>query len=134
MLPRCYACLALLLIAASSQLTAESPDRKASSVKTKTGQLDKIFRRAENGESLAQFQLGLAYETGDGITQDYVEARRWYTKAGNAGDTSAQNNLGVLWANGLGGERDDREALRWYQRAALSGQPAAQNNLAFMYS
>jgi Sel1 repeat len=36
---------------------------------------------AEQGDSGAQFYLGLLYENGDGVPRDFVKARQWYEKA-----------------------------------------------------
>ena len=53
--------------------------------------------RAEQGNAFAQWSLGLLYALGQGVTQDYVEARKWYLKAAEQGDAFAQTNLGVLY-------------------------------------
>jgi len=37
--------------------------------------------RADQGDTLAQNQMGLIYRTGDRVPQDYQEAKRWYKKA-----------------------------------------------------
>ena len=40
---------------------------------------------AEQGDSLAQFNLGLMYYNGRGVTKDYTEAIKWYKKAAEQG-------------------------------------------------
>ena len=52
---------------------------------------------AEQGNSNAQTKLGWIYQNGQGITQNYQEAIRWYQLAAQQGDPIAQNNLGVLY-------------------------------------
>jgi TPR repeat protein len=44
---------------------------------------------AEQGHSVAQFNLGASYFTGRGVPQDYVEAHKWRNLA--ASRTSAEN-------------------------------------------
>ena len=73
------------------------------------------------------------YAKGQGVTQDYTEALRWYRKAAAQGYAAAQNNLGFMYDNGRGVPQDYTEAVRWYSKAAAQGLAAAQSNLGFMY-
>src|ERR1017187_3210827 len=43
----------------------------------------------------AQFNLGLMYANGEGVTQNYAEAARWYRKAADQGDAKAQVTVQV---------------------------------------
>ncbi len=45
---------------------------------------------AEQGETVAQWSLGIMYERGRGVPQDYVQAYRWYTLAGGHGNDLAE--------------------------------------------
>ena len=40
---------------------------------------------AEQGDALAQYQVGLLYHKGRGVPQDDVQARKWYGKAAAQG-------------------------------------------------
>ena len=51
---------------------------------------DNVFGRAEKGNAKAQFDLGLKYDTGEGVRQDYAEAAKWYRKAKDQGVAGAQ--------------------------------------------
>ncbi len=53
---------------------------------------------AEQGEAFAQSNLGLMYERGQGVPQDYKEAVKWYRLAAEQGDAEAQFNLGIMYA------------------------------------
>jgi uncharacterized protein len=88
---------------------------------------------AEQGNSTAQNNLGVMYADGQGVPQDYVEARRWYLKAAANEDPNAEFNLGVLYARGRGVPKDYAEAEKWFQKAADHGDAAAQFNLGVMY-
>jgi len=44
----------------------------------KVSDVDDCRVRAEQGESLAQFNLGQLYYDGQGVIQDYKEAVKWY--------------------------------------------------------
>jgi TPR repeat protein len=41
---------------------------------------------AEQGNAVAQFDLGFMYDTGHGVMQDYGEAMRWYRLAAQQGN------------------------------------------------
>ena len=50
---------------------------------------DRWRQRAEQGDACAQASLGFAYYLGHGVTQDYVEAHKWFNLSAAAGDTEA---------------------------------------------
>ena len=56
-----------------------------------------------------------------GVSEDDVEAVRWYRMAAEQGDANAQFNLGVMYDNGEGVSEDDVEAVRWWRLAAEQG-------------
>ena len=56
---------------------------------------------AEQGVPHAQTSLGLMYDYGHGVTQDYKEAAKWYRKAAELGHVFAQYNLGVMYNEAL---------------------------------
>ena len=80
---------------------------------------------AEDGNELAQFELGHMYENGRGVTQDYAEAMKWYRLAADQGYAAAQNNLGVMYKNGLGVLQDNVMAHMWYNIASANGHDKA---------
>src|SRR6516162_11000778 len=47
---------------------------------------------AEQGDASAQSNLGVMYEQGRGVAQNYREAMRWFRLAAMQGDASAQSN------------------------------------------
>ncbi len=58
--------------------------------------------------------LGIEYEKGEGVPQDYTEAVKWYYLAAGQGDASAQLNLGYMYEKGLGVPKNYAEAHKWY--------------------
>ena len=88
---------------------------------------------AERGHAAAQYNLGVMFESGQGVPQDYAQALYWYRKAANQGDPSAQSNLGVMYDNGRGVQQDHVQAVHWYRKAAEQGLASAQYNLGVMY-
>ena len=66
----------------------------------------------------AQYNLGLSYDKGLGVPQNYAQAALWYRKAAEQGYAMAQYNLGFLYHNGQGVPRDYAEAYFWSDIAA----------------
>lgn len=84
---------------------------------------------AEQGDAGAQFYLGVLYERGEGVPQDYAIARQWYEKAAAQGGAKAQFYLGLLHAYGEGGPQDLVQAHMWYHLAAGNGYKIATGYL-----
>ena len=86
----------------------------------------KWFRMAaEQGDSDAQSILGIMYDDGQGVVQDYKEAAKWYRLAAEQGYSDAQYNLGVLYFNGQGVVQDYKLAHMWLNIAATDGDEVA---------
>lgn len=89
---------------------------------------------AEQGDANAQYNLGLLYARGQGVTQDYKQALDWYQKAAEQEVPAAEYNLGVMYANGQGVTADPQEANKWFLKAAQKGVGQAVEGLATIYS
>lgn len=59
-------------------------------------ELKETMSEAELGDAEAQNNLGLAYEKGQGIKQDYKEAVSWFTKSADQGNTFAREQLQII--------------------------------------
>ena len=84
---------------------------------------------ADQGNSVAQYELGVMYDNGQGVTQDYKEAVKWYRLSADQGDADAQINLGLMYVNGQGVIQDYVRAHMWWNISASSGHKNAQSNL-----
>jgi Sel1 repeat len=62
---------------------------------------------------------------GQAVSQDYIEAAKWFHKAAEQGSASAQERLGVAYAKGQGAPQDYAEALKWLGKAADQGDADA---------
>ncbi len=60
--------------------------------------ISEVQKAAEQGDAMAQFNLGVMYNTGRGVAQDYKQAVAWFRKAAEQGDAMAQFNLGLMYA------------------------------------
>lgn len=78
-----------------------------------------MYRKAAGqGYALAQFNLGVMYYNGSGVSQDYAEAVNLWRKSAEQGLVQAQFNLGLMYENGLSVQKDVNEARKWYQKSA----------------
>ena len=93
-----------------------------------------LIDNANKGDPNAQYKLGIMYEEGKGVAQDYQEALKWYTNASEQGHAGAQFNLGYMYLVGKGiPQVHNKEAAKWFIKAAEQGHAEAQQKLGFMY-
>ena len=82
----------------------------------------KILRPlASRGDAKAQLDLGVMYDIGQGVTQNYNEANSWYRLAAEQGLAKAQIILGAMYEEGTGVTRDYTHAYMWYSLASVGG-------------
>jgi TPR repeat protein len=84
---------------------------------------------ADQRNPYAQAMLGLLYERGIGVSQDYTEALKWFRLAADQGFLVAQYELGVVYEKGNGVPQSNAEAVKWYRLAAKQGHKDAQTAL-----
>jgi len=94
----------------------------------------RIFTELANkNNASAQYNLGVCYYNGYGVTQDYAEAVSWYRKSAEQGHASAQYNLGFCYVVGRGVAQDYQEAVSWFRKSAEQDNASAQYNLGLCY-
>jgi TPR repeat protein len=88
---------------------------------------------AQQGNAVAQYELGIMHDNGEGVEQNYKAAVKWYRLAAEQGYANAQYNLGAMYRHGDGVLQDGKQALKWYRLAAQQGNARAQHNLGVIY-
>ena len=83
----------------------------------------------DHADAEGQFNRGLQFAAGAGVTQDYAQAADWYRKAAEQNHGLAQFNLGVMYAQGQGVARNDAQSAVWFGRAANLGDAGGQYNM-----
>ncbi len=76
---------------------------------------------AEEGDPIAQFNLGLLFLDGHGVPQSDVEAVNWFRRAAEQDYAQAQHNLGAMYAKGRGVKNDLVQAYKWLNLCAAKG-------------
>jgi hypothetical protein len=100
------------------------------------------YLKQQYGETMRHFQksndpiallfIGRMYYFGEGVSQDYKEAAKWYQKAADQRSSWAEINLGSCYEYGQGVNQDYKEAVKWYQKSADQGNSNAQSILDFI--
>jgi TPR repeat protein len=89
--------------------------------------------RATAGDVDAQSDLGVMYQRGLDVPQDYAQAASWLRNAAEQGDPKAQRRLGSMYRDGKGVPQDYAQAVAWFHKAADQGLAGAQYSLGYAY-
>jgi len=89
---------------------------------------------AQQRNASAEEYLGVMYQGGLGVPQNYEQAAQWYLKAAGQGSLFAPVFLGELYESGKGVPQSYAEAAKWYLKAANNGNSArGQWHLGLLY-
>lgn len=93
----------------------------------------KIKAAAELGNLHAQNDLAVLYRYGNGTSQNYQKAAKWFREAAAKGNAESQYGLGRLYALGLGVLQDYNKAVELYKKSAEQDYTFAQFQLGTHY-
>ncbi|MFI5252750.1 MAG: tetratricopeptide repeat protein [Bacteroidota bacterium] len=99
-------------------------------------QLQEIFsltQKANSGDPISQYNLGLYYLLGIGTVPDTVKAAYWTQKAAQLHHAVASYNMAVFYSNGWGVPWNPFEAYRSIEFAAKAGLPEAEYFMCRFY-
>lgn len=94
---------------------------------------DKMLKLAEQGDPVAQYNLGVTYAQNQTNPEKAQLAIHWWTKAAAQGHQLAQYNLGHCYAEGNLVEQNGIRAVRWFTAAAENGVAQAQFVLGLFF-
>jgi len=120
-------------ITSASQTPSQIGGAETAPAKRSSSDIVELLKKASSGDISAQFEMGRAYETGNGVRENPEQAAVWYRKAAEQGNPKAQNSLGVLYWSGNGVKRDKKEAVQWYRKAARQSDANAMFNIGAAY-
>ena len=98
--------------------------------KTQKKTLKLLRSKANNGDALAQYKLGLYWIKKE---KNYLKAATWFKLAAVQDLKEAQYSLGILYDTGFGLKKDENQAFLWYHAAANNQHPMAQFNVGNFY-
>ena len=95
-----------------------------------------FLKSAKQGVPEAQYNVGIAYATGEGVKQDSRKAFEWFLKAAENGIGEAQNNVGYNYLFGKGVAKDYDKAKYWIEQAIanLGRHPVLLSNLGVLFA
>lgn len=116
-----------------------------------------LEKYAKSGDAQAQYEVGCAYQKGDGVDRDIKTAAEWYMLAGDqghekamdkfhsfyskelekrakSGQARAQYELGNCYYQAKEIDRDAEEAAEWYKKAMDQGYEEAKEKFYSFYS
>ncbi|MDH7514270.1 MAG: tetratricopeptide repeat protein [Bacteroidota bacterium] len=93
-----------------------------------------LIRAANQGDAVAQHELGMRYLLGDGFPADTGKAAYWISKAADGRLVYAEYNYGLMLLNGWGAEWNPFEAFRRIKSAATRGMLEARHLLGMLYT
>lgn len=96
--------------------------------------LARLEKRAAAGDAQAQYQMGLLYQEGGEVQQDYRKAAAFFAQAAEKGHAEARYQLARCYYAGSGVERDSVKARSLLAAAADAGSVEAQFHLAGTYA
>lgn len=89
---------------------------------------------AEDGNVLAQYEIGCSYFIGRGVRQNDIQARKFLLMAADQNYALAQLLLGNVYWNGIGTKKDDAKAVFYHEAAAKQGQAESARKLGCAYN
>lgn len=84
-----------------------------------------LKRAADGGHSGAMTRLGLMYQRGTGVLQNYDLAVYWIARAAQKGDPNSMLEYGRLYRDGIGLDKDLIQAYIWLNRSAAANNMTA---------
>ena len=115
------------------QKAVEAGYAEAKQSEERTAEIAKWWTPAQKENAEAQYNLGLCYASGNGITADDAVAREWFTKSANGGFAPAQVILCTWMIEGRGGPEDSVLGLSYCEKAAKQDYPEAYTKLGEYY-
>jgi hypothetical protein len=95
---------------------------------------------AEQGNAKSQLYMGIMYERGEGIPQDYKEAVKWFRLSAEQGNALGRHllgktyqKLGMAYRKGEGVLQSHKEAFKWLLKSAELKNVKAQRSIRANY-
>ena len=115
------------------QTVKTSPDESTSESTEQTFDNEAPAESINEVSGKSDYELGVAYAYGEGVTQNHATAFTFFQKAAEQGYAPAEYKLGVAYAYGEGVKQNLELAAEWYKKAAEQGYTIAQRNLGGLY-
>ena len=98
------------------------------------GNLEWYHKAAEQGDDVAQYNLGLAFLEGRFYEVDTAAALKYWELSAAQGNAGALKDLGVYHDDGINGKKDCAKGIKYFQLAVEKGSTEAAFILGKIYS
>jgi TPR repeat protein len=92
-----------------------------------------LQKEADHGDADAEVKIGLMYENGNGVAQNWFSSMEWFKKAADQGNGGGEASVGDLYFNGYGVQQDYAKAMECFKKAADLGDADAEAKIGRMY-
>ncbi|TCK18034.1 TPR repeat protein [Thiogranum longum] len=100
----------LLWLERAAENGSEQAASKLRRIKSQKKKFTATLKRAESGDSKAQYDIGMMYLKGRGVKLDPDEGRKWLEKSAAQSNEKAKARLAILLIKGDGGSKDYKRA------------------------
>lgn len=97
-----------------------------------TNTIERLTKRVEQGDVLAQYRLGVIYFIPIGVERDVTKSAELWGKASEQGHAGAHQKLGDMFYLGIGVKKDVKKAEELYEKATILGQVWARWKCAWI--
>jgi TPR repeat protein/S1-C subfamily serine protease len=104
------------------------------SLKSSASIIDSLKKSAEEGDAEAMYNLATAYEKGNGVKADPIQALRWYEAAARKGHYWALDQIGPMCLFGRGVPKNPKKAVEWLKKSAEKGSTFNMYLLGSVYA
>ena len=98
----------------------EEQRRKQKEIDDLNEKINVWFAKAQEGDALAQLEIGKCFLYGTGVDRDYKYALKFLTQSADGGNKKAMELIGDCYGNGWGVPVSYKTALLWYEKAGLN--------------
>ncbi|PQJ09641.1 hypothetical protein CJD36_017035 [Flavipsychrobacter stenotrophus] len=98
-----------------------------------TSALPLLKQAADAGSAETQYNYGLCFQQGIGVTHNDTTANHWYLKAATQGNVDAQFKISYSYVTGRGCAKDDKRAFYWSVKCAQQNDPTCMFNTISCY-
>ena len=116
-------------VSRQSAANQRSADRGSTNQGAQARSLPDLRKLAGQGDADAQWQMGVRYHNGEGVTRDDVQAMQWFLRAAEQGHATAQATLGAYYWAGRGVPQDLSKAYFWSALALAQGDENSKSRL-----
>ena len=92
-----------------------------------------LKKAADGGIAEAEYNYGICFQQGVGVTQDDNTANSWFLKSARQGNVDAQFKIAYSYSTGRGYAKDEKQSFYWSVKCAQQNDPSCMFNVIGCY-